>query len=243
MTSDYPRKYWWVILVIIPIVLALIQVYPDVVVRTGNGSGNGKQQVPPMPVLPPTPAPKPSVKEIVTYPSRISLQVGDTEALRVDSRDEQGRTLRDHSIDWKSSNNRIAIVSGSGRITAVAEGIALISAEGGGAMGATEVTVIPVPLAQIRVLPEKYSILAGGTFPLKAELRDAKGNLVDRPVNWHSKNTDVAYVTTTGVVKGFRFGIVEIVAEREGIEGRAKLFIGNAQTGKYPIEGLIVNKQ
>jgi hypothetical protein len=120
------------------------------------------------------------------------------------------------------------------------QGITVISAESEGVISTTEVTVTPVPLAQILVLPEKWSIFAGDSFPLKAELRDTRGKLVDRPVNWRSKNTRVARVTVTGVVKGMRFGMTEIIAESGGIEGRAKLFIGDPKTGMYPVPVQII---
>ena len=233
MTSDYPKKYWWLILVVIPIVLAVIQIYPNI--GNGDDNGSGTQPDPPKPV-PPTPAPQPSVKEIVTSPSRMALQVGETGVVRAELRDAQGSTLSGPDVSWKSGNDTIAIVSGSGRVTATSQGITIISAQSDGELATTEVTVTPVPLAHIRVVPEQFSIFAGDTFPLKAELRDTRGKLVDRPVEWESTNDDIAIVTTTGVVKGFRFGIVKIVAKREGMRGCAKLFIGNPKTGMYPIE-------
>jgi trimeric autotransporter adhesin len=226
MAGDYPKKYWWLILVVIPIALAVIQIYPELVTRKDGGTASP----------PPPPAAKPTVREIATHPDRMSLQVGDTSVIRAELRDEQGATLGGYPVEWRSSNAAVATVSPSGRVTAVAEGVALTSAGASGALASTEVTVLRVPLAQIRVLPEKYSILAGTTLPLKAELRDKRGNLVDRTVTWRSENTKVAYVTETGVVKGMSFGITEIVAASEGVEGRAKVFIGNPQTGLYPVE-------
>jgi uncharacterized protein YjdB len=181
---------------------------------------------------------KPTVSEIATHPDRMSLQVGDTGVVRAELRDEQGATLGGYPVEWKSSNAAVATVSASGRVTAVGEGVALISAGADGALASTEVTVLRVPLAQIRVLPEEYSILAGTTLPLKVELRDKRGNLVERPVRWRSADTKVAYVTETGVVKGMGFGITEIFAESEGVQGRATVFIGNPQTGAYPIKAL-----
>lgn len=226
MAGDYPKKYWWVILVVIPIALAVIQIFPDLVAHKDGGTVSP----------PPRPVAKLTVKEIAMHPDKMSLQVGDTGVVRAELRDERGVTLTGYGIEWKSSNGAVASVSGSGRVSAVGEGIALISAGAAGALASTEVTVVPVPLAQIRVLPEKYSILAGATLPLKVELRDKRGNLVDRPVKWRSEDTNVAYVTETGVVKGMSFGIAGIIAESGGVEGRAKLFVGNPQTGMYPVE-------
>ena len=224
MTGDYPKKYWWLILIVIPVVLAVIQVYPSLRPHDGSGSGNG------------TAPPEPSVKEIDVLPSRISLQTGDTTALRAELRDAQGKPLSNQSVSWKSGNEAIASVSGSGKVMARSKGVTVISAESQGIIATTEVVVTPVPLAQIRLLPEKYSILSGDSFPLKAELLDKKGALVDRPLKWHSEDTDVAYVTSTGVVKGMGFGITEIVAESDGVKGCAKIFIGNPKTKMYPVE-------
>lgn len=240
MSGEYPRKYWWLILIVIPVAVAVIQIYPDLADRDNSSSGPQT----PAPVPKPSPLTGPSLKEIVTAPGRLSILVGDTGAVRVELRDVQGATLKGQRIDWTSSNVAVATVSSSGRVTGVGEGVTLISAAAGGLLATTEVTVKRVPLAQIVVQPDKYSISAGATFPLKAELRDQRGKLVDRPVEWRSEHTDVAYVTSTGVVKGLKFGIAEIVAAQDGIEGRAKMFICDPHPpGMCPVEARIIRNR
>jgi ABC-type Na+ efflux pump permease subunit len=37
-TKDYPRKYWWVVIVALPIVLGLIAVVPGLMSKAGGGA-------------------------------------------------------------------------------------------------------------------------------------------------------------------------------------------------------------
>jgi uncharacterized protein YjdB len=113
----------------------------------------------------------------------------------------------------------------------------LISAKSQSAIGTAEIVVRPIRVAEVRIVPNEFSIYAGSTVPLKAELRDKNGNVLDRPVKWSSRNLDIAQVSTTGVVKGMKFGIAEIVAEYEGVHADATIYVGNPQTGVFPVKG------
>jgi hypothetical protein len=74
------------------------------------------------------------------------LLPGGTVQLTATPRDDRSNTLSNRSVNWSSSNSGVAIVSGSGLVSATAAGSATISASIEGVSGSTAVSVNnPVP--------------------------------------------------------------------------------------------------
>src|SRR5439155_19421775 len=114
----------------------------DVPVAVGNGGGlvtgvaagtaairvtsegrNGTATVTALP--PPPPAP---VASVIVSPASSSLQVGGTVQLLATLQDANGGVLSGRVVTWMSSDGSVAIVNGSGLVTAVAPGQATITA-------------------------------------------------------------------------------------------------------------------
>jgi len=89
MAGEYPKKYWWVILIIVPIVIAVIQIYPDIVANGDNGSsgngGNGSEEVKPA--------------QIVIFQATPSkIQSGDATVLQWNTQNATKVTLNGRSV-------------------------------------------------------------------------------------------------------------------------------------------------
>jgi len=87
---------------------------------------------------PPPPAP---VASVIVSPASSSLQVGGTVQLLATLQDANGGVLSGRVVTWMSSDGSVAIVNGSGLVTAVAPGQATITATSEGKSGSAAITV------------------------------------------------------------------------------------------------------
>jgi uncharacterized protein YjdB len=114
-------------------------------------------------------------------------------------------TLEDKSVTWKSSDTKVATVSGSGQVYGVKAGMATITCTSNatGLSTTCNVTVGYVKLDQTEAILEKTK-----TMTLKATVYPSK--LEDKSVTWKSSNTAVATVSSKGKVKGVKAGTATI---------------------------------
>ncbi len=89
------------------------------------------------------------VASVQVSPASATLtSIGDTTRFTAVARDASGNVIPDASFTWNSSNRSAATVDGDGLVTAVAGGVAMITATLSGVSGWAEVTVaLPGPLA------------------------------------------------------------------------------------------------
>ena len=93
---------------------------------------------------------------VVVTPPTSSMLVGQTAQLTATALDTSGNVLTGFAASWSSSNPAVAMVDGSGLVTALAAGLATITATGGGKSGSAAITVtapVPEPVAAERPLP------------------------------------------------------------------------------------------
>lgn len=88
-----------------------------------------------------TPAQSEAVPQVRLSPADTTIRAGDKFQLRAEV---TGESDREGKLEWRSSDDKIAKVSGSGMVTGVREGVAVITAtiEGGG-RGTARVAVLP----------------------------------------------------------------------------------------------------
>jgi trimeric autotransporter adhesin len=166
-----------------------------------------------------TPTP---VASVVVTPSQPTMVVGRTTNLTAQALSASGQVLAGRTVMWSSSTPSIADVSSLGVVTGVSAGSTVIFASIDGVLGWANVTVVPVPVATVTVLPATTSVAMGQTSQLTAELRDASGNiLTGRVVSWSSSQTSIATVSAAGVVTGVSAGTATITATSEGQVGTA----------------------
>ena len=83
-----------------------------------------------------------------------------------------------------------------------------------------------LPVASVSVTPESVSVQSDRTTQLSVVLRDADGRLViRRPVTWTSLDPAVAFVDTSGLVRGSSPGTTHVVAESEGVRDSAAITV------------------
>jgi uncharacterized protein YjdB len=178
--------------------------------------GGGGEEEPPVPVA----------SSVSVEPAAATLVAGGTADLVATVRDQNGQPMPGEPVTWSSSNPVVATVSAVGRVTAMSSGQAIVTATANGHSATSTITVDPVPVASVEVVPASASVQVGSTVQLGAIVRDANGNvLVGRPVTWTTSDGSVASVSTSGLVTGRAEGPVTITATSEGRSGSASITV------------------
>lgn len=171
----------------------------------------------------------PSVASITVTPVSPSIGVSQAVQMVATLRDANGVELTGRTVTWETSAAAIATVSGSGLVTGVAAGQAVITARSEGQAGSTTATVqpqAPVPVATVAVSPAAPAILVNGTVQMSATMRDASGTvLTGRAVAWATSAPGVATVSASGLVTGAAPGSATITATSEGKSGTATVTV------------------
>ena len=152
----------------------------------------------------PKPEPKPqevAVTGVTLNQTTLSLTVDGTANLTATV---SPSNATDKTVTWSSSNEAVATVN-NGTVTAVAVGLANISAKAGGKMATCSVTVTAkeIPVTGIALEPTSVTIEAGQTAVLTATVSPA--DATNATVTWSSSNESVATVdngTVTAVAAG-----------------------------------------
>ena len=116
------------------------------------------------------------------------------------------------SLKWESSNPNVATVD-RGFITAVSSGIATITVSSDDGVKATctvEVSETSVGVANIYVDPSSLSLNVGGSIQLTATIYPL--NTTNKTITWKSSNSQVATVSSNGIVTGKKRGNCTISA-------------------------------
>ena len=166
------------------------------------------------------------VASVVVTPPTLSMRVGLTTPLQVQTLDADGASLSGRVVTWQSSNSAVATVSSQGSVTALAVGAATISATSEGRTGQVAITVTLPPVQTIAVTPALDTLGVGTERQHSAVLRDADGLvLTGRVLVWSSNNVAIASVSSAGVVSGVSPGTVTISAASEGRVGTATVVV------------------
>lgn len=160
------------------------------------------------------------VATVHVTPGAPVLLTGASQQLTATVRSASGDILPGRTITWTSGAPAIAGVSGSGLVTAIGPGTAVVLAVVEGVVGQSVVTVRRPAVVSVTVTPVNPELPANGTVQLSAELRDELGAIATgRPVTWTSDDERVAFVTASGLVIALRAGTARITATSEGSSG------------------------
>ncbi len=121
----------------------------------------------------------------------------------------------DKSIEWASSNPSVATVDENGLVTAHAVGTATITATNRGTVDGTPLTATCVVevrsyVESITLNKTETEIFVTGSEQLTAIVLPANAYVKD--VTWHSDNTSVATVSSSGKVTALSLGVATITA-------------------------------
>ena len=160
----------------------------------------------------------------------ITLAPGDSYTLTAVAEPENAN----QNVSWASSAPGVVTVDYTGRVTAVSTGVAYITATTiSGNQTATcvvtvdtangNVTAVSLEWKTVRLRVGDDITLTPSIFPSNAE---------DPHVTWDSDNSDVASVTTDGVVTAHAAGIAEIIVTTRdgGHTASCTVFVGDAPT-------------
>lgn len=166
------------------------------------------------------------VGTVNVLPSTLTIYPGEQRQLDVGVVSAANRPLHGRTPTFASADTRVATVSETGLVTAIAPGETRISAEVEGIAGASTVRVLPIPVATVSVdvVGEPFwqmnPFFVGGARQLAATTKDATGAaLTGRVIVWTSSAPQVATVSESGLVRAVGPGTVRITAASEGKSG------------------------
>lgn len=139
------------------------------------------------------------------HKSSITLGVGHSETIKYTLNED----LNSSNIVWKSSNEKVAIVQ-NGKITAITEGTAIITASINGNNSTCKVIVSSdyIPITGISLNKSSLNIVIGTTETLIKNI--SPSNATNQDVTWHSSNEDVATINSSGQITAKKTGSTTI---------------------------------
>lgn len=119
----------------------------------------------------------------------------------------------DPSVTWTSSDEAVASVDDSGKVTATGGGSAVISAKAGDITATCDVTVT-VPVEGVEIDPSSITLEVEETAVLVAKVLPE--DATDKSVSWSSSNTTVAKVDKDGNLSALKIGTATITVKASG---------------------------
>lgn len=165
--------------------------------------------------------------------SKITLGVGYPETLTYTLDDN----LNSYDIKWTSSNEDVAVVN-RGKVIAISEGTAIITASINGMKSTCKVTVVSNHVSVIGLTLNKNNVtmLSGNTEKLTATINPS--NATNQTVIWTSSNPSVASVSSTGLITAKSTGSATITATISGIKATCNVNVTYSMT----LKGIGLNK-
>ena len=149
-------------------------------------------------------------------PETTTVVVGQDQTLVASLRDAKGVPLGDRPVTWTVSPESIASISSGGRVLGRAPGVARIVVRSESISGVAIVTVIPEPVATVRLPAPSGPLKVGESIQLVATAIAANGaSLEGRRVAWSTSDSAVASVVG-GRVTARAPGAAELTAAIEG---------------------------
>ena len=176
------------------------------------------------------------VASVTVAPTTASLFAGRTQQITAVPRGADGTILTGRSITWSSSAPTVASVATSGLVTAFMIGSATITATTEGQRGTAHISVIPVPVHTVNIVPASLTLLPGSTSRLVVVTLDSTGAaLTGRVVKWASAPPNIARVDSTGTVTAVAEGKASITATSEGCIGTAVVSVARPPVARVTI--------
>ena len=149
------------------------------------------------------------VESVSLNKTETAIAVGGMETLEVTLHPDN---TDDRTVTWHSSDENVATVT-DGVVSAIAEGVAIITAQVGNQSASCTVTVphVNIPVESISLDKPAISIPEGGSEVLIATVLPENADI--KTVNWSSSNESVATVTQNGKVVAIAEGTAIITAK------------------------------
>jgi trimeric autotransporter adhesin len=166
---------------------------------------------------------KPNLTQVAVGPATPTIQTGDTNNTQQFT---AFGTFDDGShsnppVNWSSSDDTVATISGSGLATAVARGTTTITAtavQNPTVTGSTKLTVTVGCIESIDVTPPAPIIKQGTDQPFTAMATTCIGVIdITTVASWVSSNTGVATIDSNGLATSVAPGTTNITAASAGV--------------------------
>ena len=139
-------------------------------------------------------------------------------------------------VRWASSNTTVASVSQAGVVTAKQKGTTKITAfSNDGKVSATCIVTVIQQVTQVNLSATSVSLDVGKTKTIEATLQP--DNATYKSVTWKSSDKSVATVSSTGVIKALKAGVVTITATSKDKYASATCKV----TVTQPATGIVLN--
>ena len=147
-------------------------------------------------------------ENLILNPEELSLTMGETYTLKATV---LPNNTTDKTIIWESSRPEIVSVSEGGKLKAITEGEATITASCGEVSATCKVTVLPVKAENIILSHEFVELESGRCHQLTATVNPS--HTTHKTILWSSSDPTVAEVDNSGLVMAKNIGITDIKAQ------------------------------
>lgn len=158
----------------------------------------------------------PETAALVTItPATLTLRRTNTRDLSATARNSQNIIITGRTFRWSSSNSSVVAVDQSGKVTALAPGSVVVTAESDQTVGSASITVTDIPIGSCSLSPSSSKVTVTQSVQPTLVLRDTANNVIPsqgRQIIWTSSNEIVATVSSTGLATTRRAGTATITA-------------------------------
>ncbi len=150
---------------------------------------------------------EPTSNKVEINKSSISLYKGASTTLSAST------DLKGVGVIWTSSDPRIAMVDSNGKVTAISEGVALITATAADDSDVKAVCTVTVSLKKVTSISlsqTSKTMKVGDSSTLSATI--APSDAEDKRVTWSSSNPSVVSVTASGAIQALSKGTAIVTA-------------------------------
>lgn len=176
------------------------------------------------------------VASVSVSPSSLSLTEGESSQLQATVSPSDAT---DPSLYWTSSDNSVASVTSSGRVSAMKPGSATITAKAGEKSGTCRITVNAkvIPVSSITLSKTELALTEGDSETLTATVKP--DDATDKTVTWSSSDQTVASVDAAGKVTAKKAGTATITAKAGDKTATCKI---NVEAKVIPVSSITLDK-
>ena len=151
-----------------------------------------------------------AVTSVTLNKTELTLTEGDSETLTATVKPDDAT---DKTVTWTSSNASIATVDANGKVTAVKEGSATITAKAGDKSSTCMVTVNKkvVAVTSVTLNKTELTLTEGGSETLTATVKP--DDATDKTVTWTTSDASIATVDANGKVTAIKEGTATVTAK------------------------------
>ena len=177
-----------------------------------------------------------AVVDITLNKTTLSLKEGDSETLVATVKPDDAT---DKTVTWSTSDASIATVDSNGKVTAVKEGTATITAKAGDKSATCSVTVSKKVVAVTEITLNKSSLKLneGDSETLVATVKP--DNATDKTVTWTTSDATIATVDEVGKVTAVKEGTATITAKAGEKSATCSITVSKKIIA---VEGISLNK-